>query len=240
METTGLITIEFKDSKSIHSNNLIALSEEYKKHLAILIPFLKKEKGKIITITIARLDNNGNWKKNEVKGVVKEVTNNNFIFVSNQDLHSSALYDFEKETLIHFHNITGDVPIMLGVEIDPFSINDSELFSVYFDVLEKMKDLMNKYINKGKIKILLRVNQDLPPKTGIRTVEGQIRKVNGSNVEIYQVSSNLLWDDKSIGGSDLLPGNESIKFVTPTEYLFSICINPEAEAKANSFDDYEG
>jgi hypothetical protein len=226
--------IKFKEKTRMESGfnsslkplDLFDFSLEYKNYVSCMKENFEQNEGKSMKIILCRLDGEGNVKKKMINGIMGKSHKTFFTFFSNEDFHNC--YDYEKELTVHFDNIIGDVPLTCsGKDINPFRINRHN-FSLYFNRLSEMRELLKNNIGKKCTSYLDFKHQD-------RTVriESKILEVNRSNIKILHIKT------KSGKMIDLIPRIEFIKLVTPIYYLSHVFISDSELGATNSFDDYD-
>lgn len=228
--------VEFAQYESVEPKDLISFSREYNENLNVLVSTIRSANGKNVTLSIARIESDGGWGKKDITGSVKDPSDLNFIFVSNNDFYGT--YDYKKETLIHFNNVLGDVPMLATSTFCPYEVNDLEFQRSYFLSLEGMKELMQKSVGTihfAKLFYRFDENHDNYRKNGF-VVECEITQVNKSNVKISHLRTY------SFGGEetsfvDLSQGDKIQRFVSPNCYLYKVSIARGVKNKINLCDE---
>lgn len=233
--TTNKVVVEFPNYEFIEPAELITLSKEYKNRKAEIIDVLRKNKGRLMSIFIARMQHAGMWGKKKITGTVYSVSDNQFTFITNEDYYSK--YENNIELIINFENILGNVPLLLSMEeVIPFKFGKK--FDGYLKFKREIRCLLKKEVGVAHSAILyFRYGKDnFLRREGNFHIECEILKVNRSNVEIRH-SKSLAFINKN--NHYLVTGEyEMVKnFVSLDCYLWKVVISPGIKSLSNSFDE---
>jgi hypothetical protein len=231
-----LDVVEFSEYESVEPKDLISFSREYNENLNVLVSTIRSANDKNITLSIARIESDGGWGKKDITGSVKDPSDLNFIFVSNHDFYGT--YDYKKETLIHFNNVLGDVPMLPTFTFCPYEVDDLDSQKSYFLKLEEMKELLKSSIDAAhSAKLFYRFDKN---HTNYRengfVVECEIKEVNKSNLKIFHLRTS------SFGGEenslvDLTQGDKVQRFISPNCFLYKVSVSWGLKNKINLCDE---
>ena len=204
--------IEYNDYLFTKSKDLIKFSEEYQSHIPRLLEFVKKREGGHVRLPFVRMNTDGSLMKKTMNGLVKKVENTSFIFSVKETL-DDVTYEDSRDIFVRTDNILGAIPVMPGEEdMNVFENSPTETTLKYFSFLEKTKKLMISCIGVTHAATLYWW-YDEKYKVGNYKTEGQIVKVNKSNVEYDCVRVC------APGCIDITPHSEISRFIAPYKYL---------------------
>ncbi len=225
--TATLTTVEvaFNEYKYVEPESLHSFNEDYKKIFPALAQFINQSQGKIVSIPVGRIQNDGSFKTKILNGQVCEVGENNFFFKTKEDL--SSVYDHPAKILIRLDNALGMIPLHPDYpDMNPLTVNIRE-FRSYFKALTGMRNLLAGCIGTEHALTLYyrysKKNSNFR-KGGYRS-EGEVLEVNKSNI-VYNhmrtfthIPGQLVYDYV-----DMRPRIETDRFVAPDRYLSRVVV----------------
>ncbi len=220
--------------ENIRVTELIAFSEEYTKMIINLFAHLQKNEGKNTTLSFTRVEENGILHKiQSYAGLVKDVKNNSFTFLTNYHISNFSQSDDLVENQIRTDNILGIIPVLPGSEnIRIFTRGHNEIANQYFRFLVQVKnELKNLTLNK---------NHYVKLDYGNFILEGTILEVNNSNILLKQKRMYNPETDKNTGKYkfvDLIPQTKNVLFIERDGALKHIEIYPDYDLYINPHDD---
>lgn len=236
---TSPVVIEFPDFKTVEPSDLITFSDEYEAHRAELVSTLQMIEGKNgFMLRTVRVGRDGNIKSLDRVGTVENLNKDGFTFISQMGGEGFKDDDQGEKTHIRFNNVLGEVPLLPSTQIEnPFDFGSH--FESYLIFQEKVRTLLKEGVGKThKLTLHLRYGKDYPTRrNGKFFVEGEILKVNKSNLEINRLKSfsgNM--DNYTL---DIVPKEKAIRFITSKCYIWKVEYLPDVKNQINPFDTEE-
>lgn len=229
--------LEYPNHKSIEPENLVSFTQKYLDSIPKLIRNLEKNTGKNIELLFVRMKPDGSIQERKMTGSIKEVTRNNFIFLTNQDLDGS-FYEETRELFVRTDNVLGLVPLSPDNKINPFNELPLEAKD-YLCWLEKVKKLMRSYIGrKHKITFYWKYSKKkLNFRKGNYQIDGKIIKVNKSNVKYWHYRTiSFIQNEKEKDYINLIPHEEVDRFIALDRILIKIDGTLDVEHEFNFYD----
>lgn len=233
------VVIEFSDFESVEPSDLITFSDEYEAHRTELISTLQMIEGKGgFTLRTVRVGRDGNIKSRDRTGMVTGLSKDGFTFISQIEGDYVKDDDEGEKTYIRFHNVLGEVPVLPSTQIEnPFDFGSH--LEGYLDFQEKVRTLLKEGVGKNhKLTLHLRYGKDsVYRRDGAHFIEGEILRVNNSNLEINRFKSFSGNKDNYV--LDIIPREKAIRFVTSKCYIWKVEYLPGIKNHINPYDDNE-
>lgn len=230
----------FPHYREIEPKQLIEISEEYLSHIPTLMNFIIRNEGTEVQLLFVQIEKNKlNPSKKIITGVVKNIEENHFTFISTENIRN--VYDRKIETEIRLDNVFGMLPLLPSAsDINPYHKGGTfALGGNYSKTLSEMHTLLRSCIGtQHAAKLFYRYSQESGEvfKNGNHCIECEISNVNKSNVE-YKHIRTIAFINKEKSYVDIRKRNNVEHYVNPDKYLYKVEVELNRTHKINPYDD---